>query len=715
MDVVSLVFNLECWILYGSVIVAILLMVYSILLKKSGDENANKYFLSGLAAILIGCSGGTLLDAFIGSSTFYPLAVGDWIYYALIGACFVSAVVYFAVGKFEKGIWHLGATFLLIMFLLLIPVIIQETGIDPGMINIGGLIVNVEAEPGHVIANEETTIKVTIKDDYYSWKVRIDFGDGSVGEYTTNSNVFTVKHAYAKEGSYGISVKVQRIDQPVIGVGFTAVVVHKPIPIFGWIFARANDLLDKALNQLSSFLNFPVAMIYLLPMLEPGTDAYNLYEKIVGISLIVFILYLIFGIVHNIFTREAIDFAVVDSLKEAVYVLVIIFLAPYLYNLSAGILNAIGSLVADKIDLTPIYAGLVGYIALAILSGYFVPYVSDLLSNITTAMLIASAMCIAKYWLVLALVVASPILAVSYLHPAFRGAVRFYLGILTGLMLAGPIAAIMLALVSMWLKSLGPNGYILYVLASPIMLVLFPVAIGMSLSGNIMGWGFSLTRIMTGFDFGGILSRHRKTSSGSPTVSDIGSRSTTTPVVTVNPAGLPKSTKVVSTSSRIIPVKSVSPHQSVGRAIPTISTQVTTSKAIGEEFHDLELIGHWTRLGETYIRAGDGLRSRMESYWLSKADTTLKGKLMRKLTEVRMRFAVSKIDTAKDGIAWLSSRVRTNLAELRKEYARRMLYHYHVITGHIHPKALRRYYIEPLDESLMDGLNYFDRTSYHSH
>ncbi len=50
-----------------------------------------------------------------------------------------------------------------------------------------------------------------------------------------------------------------------------------------------------------------------------------------------------------------------------------------------------------------------------------------------------------RYWMILAMVVVSPILLVSYLHPAFKKAVDHYLTLLSGLLLAGPITAAGLA------------------------------------------------------------------------------------------------------------------------------------------------------------------------------------------------------------------------------------------------------------------------------
>ena len=100
----DVVFKIESWILEGAVVVATLLIAYATYKFARGEtEKSLRYFLSGLAAILLGFYGWNVLI-----STFPPitgLPGSSLLYYALIGACFVSAVVYFAVGRFERGVF----------------------------------------------------------------------------------------------------------------------------------------------------------------------------------------------------------------------------------------------------------------------------------------------------------------------------------------------------------------------------------------------------------------------------------------------------------------------------------------------------------------------------------------------------------------------------------------------------------------------------------
>ncbi len=679
----DVIFKIESWILEGAVVVATLLIAYATYKFARGEtERSLRYFLSGLAAILLGFYGWNVLI-----STFPPitgLPGSSLLYYALIGACFVSAVVYFAVGRFERGVWHLGATILLIIVLLLIPALVNVNAFH---LNVGSMTVKVSADPTRIYAGQTTTIKIEIE-DYFTpkngWNVEVYFGDNTSKTIKTNSRVVKIEHRYDKDGCYGVKALVSRIDEPYVkGVGFTVVVVKKPVPVFTWIFSSINDRINALINSVSGFLNYPITMVYTLPIIKPTDRLYTIYQKVTLVALAVFGLYLAFGIVHRIFTKEAVDEAVIESIKEAVYVLAIIYLAPYIYNVSASILNAVSAMLVGNIDVAPLYAGLISAVLLAIISGYFVPFIANIISYVVMAFIVTGAICAVKYWLILALVILSPLFAVSYLHPAFKGAVRFYLGILAGLMLAGPLSAVLLAIFSETLKGSGGLwGKLAYALGSPLLLVVLPVVVGMSMTGTfpVSFIGMSLGRIASslGIDL----------AKGSSNVSQ-------TIVRTIRGGERPVSIQSVGFSSgsgRYITVQRLGEGVSISRT---------------EDLGLPENVGDVFKVWDAYVssKAGD----LIGKFHIHGAPVkSIRDRIEKKIADTVLNLTVYRDEF----VQYHKQRIAENTRKFVSSLEKGLLYSYHVHSGHIHPRTLAGRYYEHLAElDFTSDLSYLENAN----
>ncbi|HDI73390.1 MAG TPA: hypothetical protein ENF57_00075, partial [Candidatus Korarchaeota archaeon] len=82
-----------------------------------------------------------------------------------------------------------------------------------------------------------------------------------------------------------------------------------------------------------------------------------------------------------------------------------------------------------------------------------------------------------RYALIKSLVYCAPLLAVAYLFPAARGAVKFFMNVLAGLVLAGPVAAFILAGLS---NLNGPAGPIAAAFAPALSYLAFPIFLSMA-------------------------------------------------------------------------------------------------------------------------------------------------------------------------------------------------------------------------------------------
>jgi len=494
--------NFECWILYGAVIFASVNTVYYVYLRLIG-RRTTKPLLASLFAIVLGFTGWAMIGSIVDTSKFLDVAGSQTstVYMLMIGACFVSAVVYYATGKFEAGSKHILSTFLLILFLMLVPAIFNAVGVDPSSISLSSIKVTVTANPVLLSSGGgKSTIHVSIDDSggsSWDYVVKVDGAEAISG--STASKNFDVDLWFDPvtngSKSHAITVVVWRSDDSLIrGVGGTCVVVgENRVPdMVSWFLLGLQAVAGKTLDKFLDILRVPIDPMYKLPMFSENDEFMKMYGWVSGIALVALILYIAINLVWVSFTSERIDQSVIENLKEALVVLAVIVLGPYVYNLSAGILNVISTQIASYLNVGAIYAGLAGWIVCAVLTGYFIPLVAHFMALVLISFILLIALGFARYLLIEAIVTVSPILAVSYLHPAFRGAVRQFLGLLASLMLASPVIAGMLYALTINLS--GPFSIGQFIFA-PFFVVLLPIGFSMGLTGNVMGGGSALARV----------------------------------------------------------------------------------------------------------------------------------------------------------------------------------------------------------------------------
>jgi carbon starvation protein len=193
---------------------------------------------------------------------------------------------------------------------------------------------------------------------------------------------------------------------------------------------------------------------------------------ILNVSLTVLGLFLAFDIIWRSVNEGILSIA--DSLKDAVVVVSIALLAPYVYNATAQALNTVSFQLIGQIDIGWVLAWIFLQLALGVILGYFVPFLANYAVFLAITLFLASVMVYVRYILILTLVASSPLIAVAYLHPALRGIVRHMVGLLAGLMLAGPIAAVFMVVMNMVVPGKDITFGILY----PLIVGVLPSVLG---------------------------------------------------------------------------------------------------------------------------------------------------------------------------------------------------------------------------------------------
>jgi carbon starvation protein len=139
---------------------------------------------------------------------------------------------------------------------------------------------------------------------------------------------------------------------------------------------------------------------------------------------------------------------IADSIKDAVIVVALALLAPYVYNATAQALNTVSYSLIGDIDVGWVLTWKFAQLGIAIAIGYFVPFIANYGVFLAITLFLASLSVYVRYILIQTLIAASPLLAVSYLHPGLRSMAEHAVSLLTGLMIAGLLAAVFMVILS---------------------------------------------------------------------------------------------------------------------------------------------------------------------------------------------------------------------------------------------------------------------------
>jgi carbon starvation protein len=329
-------------------------------------------------------------------------------------------------------------------------------------------------------SGQELALGVAVYGTRNPVRLNVSWGDGTcTTDVVEPGRLYSYSHSYSVPGneaarSYSILVEaVDTQDPGVWGRNAVAVVVQNQgyCPL-GWPFSALCGLYRLVSYVLPALDLQKLVACPLLPT-DPGDPVYGVYQLVLQVAMGGLGLFLAFAVAWSAVSRESVV-ALPESLRDAVVAVALALLAPYAYNATAQVLNLISYQLIARIDVGWVLAWVLLQVALGVVLGYFVPFVANYATFLAVGLLLASVAVYVRYVLILALATASPLLAVAWLHPGLRGAVRHAVALLAGLMLAGPLAAVFLVV----LNAVIPGRDAVFGLLFPVVVGVLPTVLG---------------------------------------------------------------------------------------------------------------------------------------------------------------------------------------------------------------------------------------------
>lgn len=497
--------------------------IYGVTLRVLGLEDYLKYVSGGLAAILTAAFGWSIIQALYSGVT--PPVPYGWVFYAVAGALLVASAIYLALGRSE-GCWSLVGALLVVGVGFFTASL--AAGIDIGA---GGSI-SVALAPSTTMLKNYEDLELTIVpqggDPPYEYTV--DWGDGGV-EAGVIYDKATLLHKYSVPSSRAadsFTIRVDVVDsQSRAGFNTMAVVVqNQDYCPFEWpwnafcSFYRAVSTVLPAID---------LQKLAECPLFPSSGELYDLYQFILEVGMSALGLFLAFNLSWRVISGGDVAGAVVESIKDSIVVIALAFLAPHVYNATAGILNTVTYQLVGRINIGWVFSWIMLQIALGVALGYFIPFMAQYGALLTFTLFLASVTIYIRYVLMLTIIASSPLLAVAYLHPGLKGVVRHIATLLAGLMLAGPLAAVFLVVLSY----VVPGRDVVFGVIYPLIVGVLPSILGVFGAGA----AHSLSRAVVG----GL-----KPASGMPSVrARSGAFSEASASTTLNSAEAPTTPKVI--------------------------------------------------------------------------------------------------------------------------------------------------------------------------
>lgn len=458
--------------------------IYGVVLRVLCREDYLKYVSGGVAAVLIAAFGWSLIQALYGGAT--PPVPYGWVFYAVAGVLLVTSAIYLALGRAE-GYWSLVGALLVVGLGFFAASL--ATGIDIG---VGGSI-SIALSPSTTLLKSGEELELTIMPQGGSppYTSTVDWGDGGIDTAVIYSDAVLV-HKYSvpsNRAADSFTIRVNAVDsQGREGFNTIAVVVqNQDYCPFEWPWNAFCSLYRTVSAVLPAI---DLQKLTECPLFPSSGKLYDLYLFILGASMSALGLFLAFNLAWGVVSGGDVAGVVVHSIKDAVVVVALALLAPYVYNATAGILNSVTYQLVGRLNIGWVFSWIMLQIALGMALGYFIPFMAQYGALLTFTLFLASVAVYIRYVLILTIAVASPLLAVAYLHPVLKGVVRHMATLLAGLMLAGPLAAVFLVVLSYVVPGQDIVFGVIYPLivgVLPSVLSVFGAGAVQSLSGAVIG------------------------------------------------------------------------------------------------------------------------------------------------------------------------------------------------------------------------------------
>jgi hypothetical protein len=480
-----------------AVAVSIAVIIVGIILRTRGDPRASNLMLYGFVGLLIALLGWPLVRwIFSGYAISAPLGVSAnvWsvIVYALSAIMVVASAIYIALGRVKEGAWSFIAA-IAVVGLLGVGLTLFTQAAPVGTLRI-------EVVGNTVISSgQDLTLAVRAPDAVKPVAINVSWGDGAGETLQVEPGAWArLVHRYsvgdAPAANYTVVLLARESETNRTGTNVVGVIVVNPgyCPL-GWPLNMLCGFLQRlsSVPLIGAAFSFDFQKLVMSPMFptDPGDPVYGVYAMLFQASLIGVGLFTAFSIAWSVAVGES-PRAVIASVKDSVVALVLALLAPHIYNATASIINTVSvGIVGQGYAVQAMAVGIYAIaIALGAALGLFLPYLAHLAATATILMLIGNIILVIRWALILAIVAASPLLALAYIHPALRGAARGVVGVLAGLVLAGPIAAIALIVIGKMVGDIAAAiAFPIFVQIVPSLLGAFGGSVAVGLGGEVLG------------------------------------------------------------------------------------------------------------------------------------------------------------------------------------------------------------------------------------
>jgi len=480
-----------------AVAVSIAAIIIGIILRARGDPRASNLMLYGFVGLLVALLGWPLVRwVFGGYAISAPLGVpaNVWsvVVYALSAIMVVVSAVYIALGRVEEGAWSFVAA-IAVVGLLGVGLTLFTQAAPVGTLRI-------EVVGNTVISSgQDLVLAVRAPDAVKPVAINVSWGDGAretlwvePGAWARLVHRYSVRDAPA--ANYTVVLLARESETNRTGANVVGVIVVNPgyCPL-SWPLNMLCGFLQRlsSVPLIGAAFSFDFQKLVMSPTFptDPGDPVYGVYAMLFQASLIGVGLFTALSIAWSTAVGES-PRAVIASVKDSVIALVLALLAPHIYNATASIISTVSvAIVGQGYAVQAMAVGIYAIaIALGAAIGYFLPYLAHLAATATILMLIGNIILVIRWALILAIVAASPLLALAYIHPALRGAARGVVGVLAGLMLAGPIAAIALIVIGKMVGDVtAAIAFPIFVQIAPSLLGAFGGGLAVGLGGEVLG------------------------------------------------------------------------------------------------------------------------------------------------------------------------------------------------------------------------------------
>jgi len=483
-DLVELLVRVSGWVYWLAWAAALGSAGASFLFMALGDrDRAATLFKGSIAAILVAAFGQTILLSVVGvlggwqqwsaqaeQVTRYPGA--GTVVYVLAFTLLLLAAVNLARGRVEEGGWMIVGS-----VLALALVVFAASAFNTTVMAYGGgpLLVEARTDKAFYKPGEQVFLHVTVRASGLAVStvdLTIDWGDGSepakvpgvpVGRevkicYSTVDGKWVyVNPDYRSplcEGkTYGLrsgeeasfyTIKVEAVAQAggsrLTGSAFVTVYVRE-LPGLAFPFSVLGGFISWVLNLLTGGTLDPTKLFY-APVFRLDGPEGEWYRTVLTASIALLPIFILFRIAPGLAYDPG--RAIVDGFRDAAFAVIAMILIPHAYNVTAGALNTFtemlmgpaGAAIVSQMAGTAVAWAIV-FMVVSLVS----PGVGFLGTLILITVLMVSALATLRWFVVLSVVSASPFLVLAWLHPYLRGGVDTLRSIVTGMLVAGPVAA----------------------------------------------------------------------------------------------------------------------------------------------------------------------------------------------------------------------------------------------------------------------------------